>query len=122
MEEENAFTTEDINKLLEEAEGEANEMNEETVITCLKNLKELYKTNKNLRIKYSSNPEKYVDSESDLHEEIKVFQRIAAYPNLVDTLIKYEGVEILMSLLTHENIDIVNDAVLVIYFYNLIRF
>jgi beta-catenin-like protein 1 len=104
----------EIDKLLEEGEGLGSEMNEESLIQCLKSIREKIKVNATFRIKYSNLPEKYMESEVDLHEEIKVLQRIAAYPNLIQTFVDGEGVEILTSLLSHENIDIVNDATVVI--------
>lgn len=110
----NEMNQQEIDQLLEEGEGLGAEMNEESLINCLKLLREKIKLNSTLRIKYSSLPEKYMESEVDLHEEIKVLQRIAAYPNLIQIFIDCEGVEILISLLNHENLDIVNDATVVI--------
>lgn len=111
--EDKQLTADQINKLLEEAEKEGNEMNEESLLNCLSTLKHLTKLNKTQRIKYQEQPSKYIDSETDLHEEIKVLQRMAAYPHLIDILIRNEGIDLLTSLLSHENIDIVDDVVVV---------
>lgn len=108
------MTEEMINKLLEEGEKVDNAFDEEALLLCIKNINEKFAINKALREKYKSNPEKFVDSEVDLHEEIKVMQRLAAYPNLINVFINNEGVESMVKLLTHQNLDIVNDAVFAI--------
>lgn len=110
---ERQLNEDDINKLLEEAEEQGNDMNEENLLTILKNLEGKISLNNNLRLKFAGEVEKFIDSESDLHEEIKVLQRIAAYPKLINVFVLNRGVELLMSLLVHENIDIVSDAVIV---------
>jgi beta-catenin-like protein 1 len=107
------MTEEEINRLLQEAEEQGEEMNEETLTNNLKALDKKIQTNKTLRLKYANDPPKFIDSETDLHEEIKVLQRIAAYPNLIHIFVKNKGIEMLMGLLTHDNIDIVSDAILV---------
>src|SRR5690349_17985263 len=89
------FLTEDkINKLIEEGEILGNEMDEISLINCLKLLSEKKKLNETLRMKYPGvgDMDKYINSEIDLHEEIKVLQRIAAYPNLIGIFIKHEGI------------------------------
>jgi beta-catenin-like protein 1 len=114
IEQEQQLTEDMINKLLEEAEQHDNRMTKDSLIICLNNLEHHYNKNKELRKKYNNKPELYADSEADLHEEIKVLQRIAAYPDLITILIENKGIELLITLLEHENNDITADAVIVI--------
>jgi beta-catenin-like protein 1 len=55
-----------------------------------------------------------MESEIDLHEEILVTQRITAYPNLINNFIELNGIDSLINLLVHPNMDIVDDAVNII--------
>eukprot|EP01080_Neovahlkampfia_damariscottae_P004797 gene4797-8383_t len=59
-----------------------------------------------LRMKHKNEPEKFMESEIELDEEIKKFQVLATQPDLYKHFIKYEGLNSLLSLLTHENSDI----------------
>jgi beta-catenin-like protein 1 len=111
---EQPLTEDMINKLLEEAEQVDNRMTAESLKICLNNLEEKYQKNKDLRKKFKGNPTQYADSEADLHEEIKVLQRIAAYPDLIIPFLDLKGIEILINILQHENIDIVSDSLIVI--------
>ncbi len=108
------LTGDEINDLLEQGESLQAEMDESTLITCIRNLQDKISLNSKLRTRYTDDISKYLESEIDLHEEIKVLQRIAAYPNLIDTFISKNGIQILIELLSHENIDIVDDAVVLI--------
>ncbi|KAM3127154.1 Beta-catenin-like protein 1 [Paramecium bursaria] len=67
--------------------------------------------NSEMRMKYKSNPEKYVDSEVDLDMDIKELQNIAAYPELYPILYHSNGLENMIQLLQHPNSDIVAEVV-----------
>jgi beta-catenin-like protein 1 len=113
-EEEEPMTEDMINKLLEDADKQDNEMTPESVVDCINRLDAKFQKNKELRKKFKGKPEGYADSEADLHEEIKILQRIAAYPNLAPTFLDNKGIDVLFKLLTHENTDIIADAIIVI--------
>jgi beta-catenin-like protein 1 len=112
--EEQPLTEDMINKLLEEAEQVDNRMTIDSLKVCLNNLEQKYLKNKEKRNKFKGDPIQYADSEADLHEEIKVLQRITAYPDLITTFLDHKGVEILLNLIQHDNIDIVSDSLIVI--------
>jgi beta-catenin-like protein 1 len=107
------MTKEMIDQIINQAEQADNEMNTQSLKNILTSLNEKIKINKNLRQKYPNVPDKYLNSEIELHEEIKVLQRIAAYPNLINDFVENEGIELLINLLNHPNVDIVDDAVTV---------
>jgi beta-catenin-like protein 1 len=111
---EEEIDSQQINRIVEEGENLATEMDEKSLIVCLKSLKDKINNNLSLRKRFSEDPEKYIDSEIDLHEEIKVLQRIAAYSNLIPIFIDNEGVQLLISILSHPNPDIINDSVVLI--------
>ena len=52
-----------------------------------------------------------MESEVDLDEEIKKLQALATRPDLFSEFISLNAVPSLLSLLTHENVDIVIDVV-----------
>jgi len=105
-----------IDKLLEEAEN-ANftEFDDKQLKKSIVDLENLISKNQELRGKFSKQPENFMDSEVELHEEIKKIQQITAYPELLKILIDLHGVPTLLSLLGHENTDIIADIVEVIF-------
>ncbi|KAF7137372.1 hypothetical protein RHSIM_Rhsim07G0211400 [Rhododendron simsii] len=69
------------------------------------------KDNIEARLKYPSQPEKFADSEIDLHEEIQKLKILAGGPELYPDLVQLNTVPSLLGLLTHDNTDISNDVV-----------
>lgn len=63
------------------------------------------------RMKYVEHPERFVESEVDLDEEIKKLHALAAAPDLYPELVRLNAVPSLLGLLTHENTDIAIDVV-----------
>jgi len=101
-----------IDKLLEEAEkANFTEFDGKLLKKSIVNLETLISKNQELRQKYSKQPELFMDSEVELDEEIKKIQQITAYPELLKTLIDLQGVPILLSILGHENTDIIADII-----------
>ncbi|XP_075146700.1 beta-catenin-like protein 1 [Haematobia irritans] len=66
-----------------------------------KNLK-----NQELRIKYSDNPVKFMDSEVELHSVIQELKAVATVPDLYPLLVELNGIPSLLELLNHPNTDI----------------
>lgn len=66
------------------------------------------KINKNqrLRVKFVDEPEKFVESECELDEEIKKLFAVAASPELYPSFVELGAVASLMGLLTHDNADV----------------
>jgi beta-catenin-like protein 1 len=62
--------------------------------------------NQNMRMKFASQPEKYMESELDLHATINELFVLAASPELYHIFVHNRGMEFLLNLVTHDNTDI----------------
>ncbi|XP_029191088.1 beta-catenin-like protein 1 [Acropora millepora] len=62
--------------------------------------------NQEMRIKYPDNPEKFMDSELDLNDEIQKLHVIATVPHLYQHVVDTNAVGTILGLLSHENSDI----------------
>ncbi|KAF7726248.1 hypothetical protein EC973_008958 [Apophysomyces ossiformis] len=67
--------------------------------------------NQEQRMRYAETPEKFMESEADLDEEIKNLLALTQAPELYPEMVKLGSVPSLISLLSHENTDIVIDAI-----------
>nr|KAJ3420274.1 hypothetical protein HK105_005871 [Polyrhizophydium stewartii] len=67
--------------------------------------------NQDLRSKYADQPLKYLDSETDLAEEIKALTTLSSVPELYPTLIDLSSHASILALLSHENTDITIAAI-----------
>ncbi|KAL1566721.1 beta-catenin-like protein 1 [Salvia divinorum] len=63
------------------------------------------------RLKYPDNPEKFADSELELHEELQKLKILAGAPELYPDLVSLGTVNSITGLLNHDNTDIAIDAV-----------
>ncbi|KAK1296704.1 hypothetical protein QJS10_CPB15g00117 [Acorus calamus] len=63
------------------------------------------------RLKHPDNPERFADSEIDLHDEIQRLRVLAGAPELYPDLVSLNAVPSIVGLLNHDNIDIAIDAV-----------
>ncbi|KAF9683809.1 hypothetical protein SADUNF_Sadunf04G0052800 [Salix dunnii] len=84
----------------------------------LKTLKKLilsferkYKENIESRLKYPDQPEKFADSEIDLHNELQKLKILSSAPELYPDLITLNSIPSILSLLSHENTDIAIDVI-----------
>ncbi|KAJ6707309.1 BETA-CATENIN-LIKE PROTEIN 1 NUCLEAR ASSOCIATED PROTEIN [Salix viminalis] len=84
----------------------------------LKTLKKLilsferkYKENIESRLKYPDHPEKFADSEIDLHNELQKLKILSSAPELYPDLITLNSIPSVLSLLSHENTDIAIDVI-----------
>ncbi|XP_050523187.1 beta-catenin-like protein 1 [Daktulosphaira vitifoliae] len=62
--------------------------------------------NQEMRIKFPENPEKFMESEIELHDIITEMHAIATVPDLYPVLVNLKAVSSLLELLSHENTDI----------------
>ncbi|KAI9499627.1 Catenin-beta-like protein [Zychaea mexicana] len=67
--------------------------------------------NQEQRVRYADQPEKFMESEADLDEEIKNLATLTEAPHLYPEIVKLGSVPSIMSLLSHENTDIAIDAI-----------
>ncbi|XP_058098095.1 uncharacterized protein LOC131243049 isoform X2 [Magnolia sinica] len=63
------------------------------------------------RMKYPDNPDKFADSEIELHEELQKLRVLAGGPDLYPDLVALNTVPSILGLLSHDNSDIANDVV-----------
>jgi beta-catenin-like protein 1 len=96
-----------IEKLLEESENVDIEM---LTVDSLKKLllgfeKKINK-NQKLRMKYPDEPEKFMDSEVELHEELNALYALSASPELYPTFVQAGSVQSLLGMVAHENTDV----------------
>lgn len=66
------------------------------------------KINKNqkLRMKYPDQPDKFMESEIELYEEINNIYAVSASPELYPTLVESGSVISILGMIAHENTDI----------------
>lgn len=62
--------------------------------------------NQEMRIKFPDNPEKFMESEIDLHATINELKVVAAVPDLYPLLVELNAIPSLLELLAHQNTDI----------------
>lgn len=63
------------------------------------------------RMKYVDHPDKFADSELELHEELVRLKALAGAPELYPELVHLNAIPSIVGLLTHENTDIAVDVV-----------
>ena len=106
----------DYDKMLAEIEQNNPDITQETTELTEKSVKKLViqferalNDNVEKRAKFSTKPEKFLDSEVDLDNAIKNLQSLASAPKLYHVLIDTKCVPSLLSVLAHENEDICVD-------------
>ncbi|KAH8511504.1 hypothetical protein POPTR_004G076600v4 [Populus trichocarpa] len=113
-------TTEEIDLSLLDAIEKSQSLSKSQPIETLdpKTLKKLilsferkYKENIESRLKYPDQPEKFADSEIDLHNELHKLKILSSAPELYPDLINLNTIPSVLSLLSHENTDIAIDVI-----------
>lgn len=67
--------------------------------------------NISFRLKYPDQPERFADSELELHEELQKLKALATAPELYPELVSLNTVPSILNLLSHDNTDIAIDVV-----------
>lgn len=62
--------------------------------------------NQEMRIKFPEQPEKFMESEVDLHNIIQDLHAVATVPDLYPILVELNAIPSLLELLAHQNTDI----------------
>lgn len=62
--------------------------------------------NQEMRIKFPENPEKFMESEIELHSVINELKVVATVPDLYPLLVELNAIPSLIELLAHQNTDI----------------
>lgn len=95
----------EILRLLEE-EPEAEPLDEVSLKKLMLSLEKKILKNQEMRIKYPDNPEKFMESEVELHDVLQELQVVATAPELYPIIIDLNSVSSLIGLLAHENTDV----------------
>ncbi|ORZ19583.1 Catenin-beta-like protein [Absidia repens] len=112
--------TDEQSKLLElvdqfDQDDDDNDQNDGITVTAVKRMilkfEKAINKNQELRMRYSDDPTKFMESEADLDEEIKNLLVLTQAPHLYPELVHLNSIPSLMSLLSHENTDITIDAI-----------
>ncbi|GLT97359.1 hypothetical protein SLE2022_149270 [Rubroshorea leprosula] len=69
------------------------------------------KENIEARLKYPNQPERFADSEVDLHDDLQKLKILAGAPELYPDLVNLNAIPSILNLLSHENTDIAIDVV-----------
>ncbi|TDG52246.1 hypothetical protein AWZ03_001527 [Drosophila navojoa] len=88
----------------EEAEGDA--LDEQGLKKLILVFEKRNLKNQEMRIKFSDSPEKFMESELDLHAVIQELKAVATVPDLYPLLVELHGLHSLLELLAHQNTDI----------------
>ena len=89
-----------------DASGDAALSNAMLAKKLVGSLKAKAKANAQKRETHADEPAKFVDSELELDEEIEGFKVLATMPDAFKAIVRQGGVETLLELLGHENLDI----------------
>merc|ERR1711894_97943 len=88
----------------EEPEGEG--LDETELKKMILKFEKKVSKNQEMRIKFPDVPEKFMESEVELNENIQEMHVVATVPHLYHVLIELNSVQTLLQLLNHENTDI----------------
>ncbi|CAH1403318.1 unnamed protein product [Nezara viridula] len=96
-----------ILKLVESSEPQEDDiLNENTLKRMLLLFEKRALKNQEMRIKFPDSPEKFMESEVELHEVIQEMHAIATVPDLYPIMVQLNSIPSLLELLSHENSDI----------------
>ncbi|EDV95084.1 beta-catenin-like protein 1 [Drosophila grimshawi] len=95
-----------ILKYVESEEAEGDVLDEQGLKKLILVFEKRNLKNQEMRIKFSDNAEKFMDSELDLHTVIQELKAVATVPDLYPLLVELHGLHSLLELLAHQNTDI----------------
>jgi hypothetical protein len=82
------------------------EFDEETLRASLMNLKKFINSSKQIRYENPKNPELWIDVEISIEKSVRKISVLAAYPQMIQTFISVEGVQLLFEVLDHPNVTL----------------
>ncbi|XP_026468111.1 beta-catenin-like protein 1 isoform X2 [Ctenocephalides felis] len=96
----------DILKYVENEEPEGDVLDEAGLKRLILMLEKRVLKNQELRIKFPEAPDKFMESEVELHQTIQELHAVATTPDLYPILVSLNAVNSLLELLSHQNTDI----------------
>ncbi|KAK3733987.1 hypothetical protein QZH41_009843, partial [Actinostola sp. cb2023] len=102
------LTDEEREKILEmvENEPEVETLDVGSLRRMLLSFEKKVTKNQEMRIKYPDHPEKFMESELDLHEEIQKLHVIATAPELYQHIVNLNAITTMLGLISHDNTGI----------------
>ncbi|KAK7789386.1 hypothetical protein R5R35_007465 [Gryllus longicercus] len=109
VKQEDTLTEEEREKIMEMVENEDTSQAETLSESDIKRMILLFEKralkNQEMRIKFPDLPEKFMESEVELHETIQELHAIALVPDLYPVLVDFNAIPSMLELLAHENTD-----------------
>ena len=99
------LTKEEIARILESA-ADAPQLDDNGAKRMLLALEKCISRNQMARVKYAGEPARFMESEVELHEELKKLSSLSAAPETYHNVVSTGTLTSLLGLLTHENSDI----------------
>ncbi|XAR73622.1 hypothetical protein NMG60_11007657 [Bertholletia excelsa] len=96
---------------VEKSQSAVEVLDQKTLKKLVLSFERRLKDNIEARLKYPDQPEKFADSEIELHEEIQKLKILAGGPELYPELVNLNAIPSILGLLTHDNTDIAIDVV-----------
>ncbi|EZA50155.1 hypothetical protein DMN91_001553 [Ooceraea biroi] len=96
----------DILKYVESEAAEVESLDEGTLKRTILLFEKRALRNQEMRVKFPDQPEKFMESEVELHEILQELHIIATSPDLYQLMVELGAVPSLLELLSHENTDI----------------
>nr|CAG4636896.1 EOG090X03ST [Ceriodaphnia reticulata] len=96
---------EELLKLVEQDES-GDSLDEPTLKRMILNFDKRVLKNQELRVKFPDAPEKFMESELELHEAIQQLHALATVPELYSVAVEQKFIPTLLGLLSHDNTDI----------------
>ncbi|XP_068628538.1 beta-catenin-like protein 1 [Battus philenor] len=97
---------EDILRFVETEATEGEVLDDTTVKKLVLNFEKKALKNREMRIKFPDQPEKFMESEIDLHQALQDLSAVATVPDQYPLLVELKCVNSLLELLSHDNTDI----------------
>ncbi|CAG9782922.1 unnamed protein product [Diatraea saccharalis] len=97
---------EDILRFVENEVTEGEVLDDTAVKKLVLNFEKKTLRNREMRIKFPDQPEKFMDSEIDLHEALQELSAVATVPDQYPLLVELKCINSLLELLSHDNTDI----------------
>ena len=95
---------EELLKLIQE--GDIDSLDENALKRLILNFEKRVLKNQELRVKFPDAPEKFMESELELHESVQQLHALATVPELYRVAVENKLIPSLLGLLSHENSDI----------------
>nr|NP_649847.1 uncharacterized protein Dmel_CG11964 [Drosophila melanogaster]AAF54309.1 uncharacterized protein Dmel_CG11964 [Drosophila melanogaster]AAK93367.1 LD41978p [Drosophila melanogaster]ACL90576.1 CG11964-PA [synthetic construct] len=95
-----------ILKYVENEEADGDVLDEQSLKKLILVFEKRNLKNQEMRIKFADSPEKFMDSEVELHTVIQELKGVATVPDLYPILVDLHGLHSLLELLAHQNTDI----------------